>query len=500
MKNYSPMNNGIDIKILGDFGPFSKVGKSIGYRLTIGQSTYMIDCGAPPFLQIEDRELANVDGLIITHNHDDHKRWFTDVALFHLYECEEHRKLFLLTTEDIYDEIVKASGPALDRSLSKDSKKVIDIAYDHYLKYQIIGPRARYRIVSRGEGSGKTALYVADRNGDILGPDKAKIIISQITGRPRMLFNDPDYGEWIEPESFYPFSSKIFYEEDRNICRDKEGFTIEPIKAPVWHGISGIGLRICTEKETLIISSDTAHDKNLWKQLYKEKNSQRLNMSKEEFASTSVIYGDINDYIERTWSEERYTEAVNAFRDAVVIHDIASVNSIVHTDYNRLENTFLNKDKVMLTHSPDIITSEWVLCGIDKIYKIIGDEFFEVVDNKLYLINADVYHREGEKYYVGYRKENGRHKLYEENGLLKLSDDEGANDGKLLYRVDLYEDISGKYFPFIGGKDKKSIYLKRKDGKVEFVEFTAKGSRGRVVEDHRERLFNEKKVARRGSP
>jgi hypothetical protein len=494
------MADGITIKILGDFGPFSRVGKSIGYQMTIGRSTYMIDCGAPPFLQIGDSELKNVDGMIITHSHDDHKRWFTDIALFHLYESEEHRKLFLLTTEDIYDEIVKASGPALDRSLSKDSKNVIDIAHEEYIKHRIIGPRARYRIISRDEGSGKSALYIADGNGNILGPDKAKVVISQITGRPRMLFNDPDYGEWIEPESFYPFSSNIFYEEDRNIYRDKEGFTIEPIKAPVWHGISGIGIKICTGKETLILSSDTAHDKNLWKQLYTEKRTQRLNMPEKEFESASVIYGDINDYIERVWSKERYTEAVNAFSDAIVIHDIASTNSIVHTDYNRLENTFLNKDKVMLTHSPDSITSEWVLCGIDKTYKIIGNRFFEKVDDKLYPVDADVYRREGEKYCVGYRKENGRHILYEENGLLKLSEDEGANDGKPLYRVDLYEDISGKYFPFIGGKDKKSMYLKRNDGKVELVEVTPEGSRGRVVEDQRERLIKEKEVARRGSP
>jgi hypothetical protein len=494
------MTDGITIRILGDFGPFSRVGKSIGYQITIGQSTYLIDCGAPPFLQNSDHDLKCVDGMIVTHCHDDHKRWFTDIALFCFYETRPHKKVSLLTSEDVIDEIVTASGPALNRSLSKDSKKVIDIACEDYIDFQPMGPRAKYRIVSRNEGNGRTFLCVIDRDGNFLGKDKAKIIISKKTGRPRMLFKDPDYEEWIEPESFYPYSSSIFYEEDRRIYRGREGFTFEAIKSPVWHGLSGIGIKISTGKETLVLSSDTVHDKNLWKQLYKEKKSQRLNMSKEEFASASVIYGDINDYIERTWSEDRYTEAVNAFHDAVVIHDIASVDSIVHTDYNRLENTLLNKDMVMLTHGPDIITSEWVLCGIDKTYRILENRFFEIVDGRLYPMNADIYHREGETYYVGYRNDNGRYILYEENGLLKLSEDEGANHGKALYRIDLYEDISGKYFPFIGGKDKKHMYLKRSDGKIELVEFTVEGSRGRVVEDHRERLIEEKKAARMESP
>jgi ribonuclease BN (tRNA processing enzyme) len=494
------MVDGITIKILGDFGPFSKVGKSIGYLVTIGDASYLIDCGAPPFRQIEGLELQNINGIIITHCHDDHKRWFTDIALFYRYESNKSKKITLLTTEDIRDELIKASGPALDRSLSKDSKDVIDIAFEDYMKFLTLGPKARYRMISRDEGSGKTALYITDLNGNIIGPDKAKIIISQKSKRPRMLFKDPEYKEWIEPESFYPFSSNLFYEGDKNIYGDKEGFAIEAIKAPVWHGISTVGIKIRTDKETLVLSSDTTDDINLWKQLYTEKRKQRLGgMSKEEFESASIIYGNINDYIERVWSEERYAEAIKAFEDAVVIHDIASSESVVHTDYERLENTFLNKYKVMLTHSPDQITSEWVLCGIDKTYKIIGDEFFEVVDNKLYPINADVYHRNGEEYYVGYRNDNGRYILYEKEGLLNLSEDEGSNNGNPLYRVDLYEDISGKYFPFIGDKDKKRMYLEREDGKVELIEFTDDGSRGTVIESVRDKILELNMTATKGN-
>lgn len=46
------MGDGITLKILGDFGPFSRVGKSIGYLVKAEQSNFLLDCGAPLFQQI----------------------------------------------------------------------------------------------------------------------------------------------------------------------------------------------------------------------------------------------------------------------------------------------------------------------------------------------------------------------------------------------------------------------------------------------------------------
>ncbi|NOZ26336.1 MAG: hypothetical protein GXO94_09645 [Nitrospirae bacterium] len=483
------MTDGITVRILGDFGPFSSLGKSITYQVTIGRSTYLIDCGAPLFQQIGCQRLKEIEGLIITHCHDDHKRWFTDLALFNMYSPDIDRKFLLLTSEDIHDELVRSSGPALDRSLSKDSKNIIDISCEQYTDYRMIGPRAKYRIVSVDEGGGKTSLRITDRNGDVVGPDVAKIVISDRTKRPRMLFKDPDYKEWVEPESFYPFSSTVFYEEDRNVFRSPEGFTIEAVKSPVWHGIPCIGVKISTGRETLVFSSDTVNNRDLWRQLCTEKRIQRLGMSRAEFEAASVIHGDINDYIERIWSEERYQAAVDAFDDAIVIHDIAARNSIVHTDYEKLDRTSLKKEKVMLTHSLDRITSEWVLCDAGKTFRISGDEFFEVVGDGCYPMNADIYHKEDGRYFVGYRNENGKYGVYEKDGLLSLSREETPGLGALRYRVDLYEDISGRYFPVVEGED--SMYMERKDGKVELIEFTEEGSRGRVVGDHRGRLLKE---------
>ncbi len=481
------MTDGITVRILGDFGPFSRMGKSIGYQINIGHSSYLLDCGSPLFQQIGGHGLKKIKGLMVTHCHDDHKRWFTDLALFNMYVPDVTHKIFLLTSENVHKDLIRASGSALDRSLNVDSKKVVDIPFEDYVNHQVIGPKAKYKIVAVDEGEGKTALRIMDTKGNTVGPDVAKIVIGPETRRPRMLFKDPDYGEWVEPECFYPFSSDVFYEKDKNVFKDTEGFTIEAIKAPVWHGISAIGLKIKTNEETLIFSSDTVNDLELWKALCTEKRPQRLNMPAKEFGSASVIYGDINDYIERMWSEERYREAVNAYKDGIVIHDISIWGASVHTEYQKLNKTLLEKERVILTHSPDKIVSEWVLCDTEKIFKIKGDKFFEMAGDKPYPLNADIYYKEAGRYWVGYKNEKGKHTVYEKNGILSLSKEENAEHGTPLYKVDMYEDISGKYYPKLENKD--SMYLTRRDGTVELLEFTEKGSKGKLADNQRNKLL-----------
>lgn len=477
------MIDGITVHILGDFGPFSRMGKSIGYQVEIGDFICLVDCGAPLFQQIGGHKLKNINGIIVTHCHDDHKRWFSDLALFNLYAPDVHHRVSLLTSEDIHNGIVRASMPALEKSLSADSKTVVDIPYEAYVSPLMLGPKARYRIVARDEGNGRTGLCITDGSGAVLPPDRAKIVISLKTKTPRMLFKDPECGEWVEPESFYAYSSDLFYEAEKNIFRGPGGFTIEAVKAPVWHGIAGIGIRIKTGKETLVFSSDTVHDTELWKQLYTEKRARKSVMTDKEFDAAPVIYGDINDYIERTWSEARYLAAVSAFQDAVVIHDISAGNSIVHTDYEKLGNTVLEKDKTLLTHGPDRLTSEWTLCYSGKTFRISGRRFFEVVDGELCPMNADIYHKEAGKYFVGYRNERGKHAVYSNKGRLRFSSEDGTALGEPLYRVDLYEDIAGKYFPEL--EQENAMYRKRPDGKVEILETLSEGSRGRLVENRR---------------
>jgi ribonuclease BN (tRNA processing enzyme) len=479
------MNKEIIVKVLGDHGPFSTIGKSIGYQITIGKSSYLMDCGAPLFQQIGGEGLKNVSGVIVTHCHDDHKRWYSDLALFNMYAAgnPELKQVTLLTSEIVNEELMKASAPALDRSLSYDSKTIVDVPYEDFVAFTMIGPRSKYKIVSVCDGKGGLGHRIVDRNGNTVDPDIAKIIVNRKTNRCRMLFKDPNYKEWVEPESFYSFSSKVFYEEDQNILRDKEGFTIQALKAAVWHGIPAIGIKIKTDEETLIFSSDTVHDRELWNQLYTEKRVQKLSMSRGEFESALVIYGDINDYIERIWSEERYRDATREFDDAVVIHDIAGRQSVVHTDYNKLGTSFLRKDKTLLTHSPDTMTSEWVLCNTGKTYQIRGNKFREVVNGDTCAIDADVYHREEGRYFVGYKNKRGKYLIYEKDGLLGVAFDEKPKSGKVLYRVDMYEDKSGRYFPMPLAEN--SILFERSDGKVELIHFNGKGSNGKVLKNSR---------------
>lgn len=482
------MNKGITVRILGDSAPFSRAGKSIGYLITIGRSDYIVDCGAQLFQQIGGAGLKSFRGMVITHCHDDHKRWFTDLAIFYRYARDITGKIPLLTSEEVGKELWRMSEPALDRSLSDDSKRVIDIPYDKYIHYSMLGPRARYRIVSRDQGDGRFRLCVVDNEDTIVGPEKAKIVISRKTGRPRMLFRDPHYNEWIEPESFYSFSSEIFYEKEKNIFRDdEEDFSIEAVQAPVWHGVPNIGVKFKTGNETLIFSSDTYHNREVWKELCETKRAQRLNMSRKKFDAASVIHGDINDYIERTWSKERYKDAMHAFDDGVVIHDVSVRDSIVHTSYTMLQKTSLKKEKTILTHSPDRISSEWVLCCTDKTFRIVNNEYFELVGDDLYPMNADIYHKEHGKYYVGYKNDDGMYSVYRKDGMHYICSEREGWPGERLYRVDLYEDISGRYYPRL--IEEHEFYIQRNDGQVEKVVRTESGSVGRIVEDHRKRLL-----------
>ena len=490
-------SDGITVKVLGDYGPFSMMGKSIGYQVTItcpvgtcpagtcpaGSNSYLVDCGTPLFQQMGGDGLKTIQGLIITHCHDDHKRWFSDLALFHMYAPDMKRKVFLLTSETVKEGLFRASGPALETSLTSDSRQVADVSYGDYIDFRLIGPRARYRIKYGDDGT--MGIHVSDMDGNPVAPGRAKVIISNKTGRHRLLFKDPHYEEWVEPGSFYPFSSDLFYDEEKNIYRDPEGFTIEAINAPVWHGVPAIGVKFKTGSETLIFSSDTVHDRQLWEKLYSGKRTQRLSMTKKEFEAAPVIYGDINDYIERTWSRERFEDAVRSFEGAVVIHDITARRNPVHTNYRSLKNTALKKENSILTHSPDTMTSEWVLSEADKVFRIKGDSFYEVAADGLHPFDADIYHKESGRYYVGYKNESGNYIVYEQDGLLSISRAERPQSGKALYRVDLYEDIGGRYYPKI--ENKNALYRMRADEKVELVKFDEEGSRGEVVEDLRER-------------
>jgi hypothetical protein len=482
------ISSGISVRVLGDYGPFSRIGKSIGYQVTIGESCYLIDCGSPVFQKFGGHGLKAIKGLIITHCHDDHKRWFSDFALFNRYAPDVEHRLPLMTSERVNQGLDEGSSPALSMSLDVDCMRVIDIAYEEYVDFTSIAPKPKYRIERKLEKDGISTLVVADQQGCPLPPDRAKIFIGS-SGVPRLLFRDPPSGEWVEPESFYPFSSHVFYEERRTLFRDSEGFTIEAINAPVWHGVPSIGVKFCTAEETLIFSADTNHDLELWTEMYSRKIPQNRRISDSEFEESGVIFGDINDYIERIWSEERFRDAVAAFTDAIVIHDIFLRRSVVHTDYRRLNHTTLDRSKTILTHSPDKMTSEWLLSAAEKEFRVTGETFCEVVNSRDLPVIGDYFHKEDGKYYVCFKNSSGRHSIYERDSVLSLSTDPFRGEGSFVTNIDVYEDINGQYFPLI--ENETSHYSWRPDGRVELLEYDDSGSCGRIVEDSRPRLTRE---------
>ena len=481
------MSKNICLKILGDYGPFSREGRCISYEVEVCGDNYLVDCGAPLFKQLGGHHLKEVKGLFITHCHDDHKRWFTDLAIFHRYAKDISHKLALYTTENLNDEHKKSSSAALANTLSNCLKKVVGVKYDEYVDFRALGPRPLYRIVSQSVADGHKQLYIVNWKNEIVGPEQAKVVINPDTNRARMLFHDPHSDAWVDPELFYTFSDTTFHEKDQNIITGKKNYTIEAIKAPVWHGIIGIGLKISCAGETLVFSSDTVNDIDLWQKLYQEKRKPiYTDLTLAEFTAARVIYGDINNYIERVWSQARYNEAITSFVDAAVIHDISVNNSIVHTDYEKLGNTRLDKNRTILVHSPDRMTSEWILSAADKEFVVKNNLFMEKVGDRLFPLNADIYHREEGRYFVGYKNGKGKYTVYEKDGLLSLSNAYNFN-GKPYFKIDLYEDIEGRYYKNL--EDNNSSYEIRPDGRVELVQRTETGSRGTLIEkDERERL------------
>jgi hypothetical protein len=444
-----------------------------------------VDCGSPVFQKIGGHGLKDIKGLIITHCHDDHKRWFTDFALFNRYAPDINRRVSLFTSDDVNISLRVASDAALGSSLSYDSTQVIDIGYEEYVDYRPIAPRSKYRIDLQEMGSGLYRYRVVDNAGRELGPDRAKIFISPKRQTPRLLFRDPASSEWVEPATFYPFSSEVFYEPAAPY-RDPEGFTIEAINAPVWHGISCIGIKFATTRETLIFSSDTNHNRELWEQLYQEKRDCSGRHDDPAFRDAAVITGDINDYIERIWSEARYTDAVNTFRDAVVIHDIALRKSVVHTDYRDLDKTVLEPERTILTHGPDKLTSAWVLCEAEKNYVVRDGEVRELVGSDEYPFCADFYHKEDGRYFTCFKNDASPKAVLERDGILFLSSDPYRGNARLVCHVDIYEDLGGEYFP--GLEDELSYYQRRPDGQVERITMGDNASRGEIVSNQRPRL------------
>lgn len=478
------MGHDIIFDVIGNTNPFSMMGESSGYMVTVNDCSYLLDCGSPVFPSLGYQGIAEIKGIFATHSHEDHKRWFSDIVLFTFYNPLCKHRVKLISSENILEEFAKNSKGALERSLSHDSKRVIDIPYKNMVEEVTIGPKTKYFIILQATNDGFFHYEVKDRQGNTVHPDKAKIFINPEANRPRLLFKDDESGEWVEPESYYPFTATAFYEEDRNLFHDEQaGFTVKAIKSSVWHGVPTIGFKFMSGKNSLLFSADTVYRPSLWKELHEEYRPQKFEaIGRKEFEKSAIIYGDINDFIERTWSRERYETAMSAYEGSVVIHDVARKNSIVHTDYPDIGNAPI--DNLIFTHIPDSLTAWRPFLTSGKRLVLRDGNSYESVKGKLYPLEADVYIRHFSGNFVGYKSKKGAYKVIEKDDLLGII--EFGHPGKGLMRVDLYQDVGGEYFPFLNSPDK--YYSRRQDGKVELVTFDENSSIGRVVENLRGRI------------
>jgi putative transposase len=478
------MNRDIEFEVIGNTSPFSLMGESSCYMLTVNGQSYLVDCGSPIFPHLGYQGIADIKGIFATHSHEDHKRWFTDIVLFTFYNPLTKHKVRLVSSETILDEYAKNSKGALERSLSSDSKKVIDIPYENMVEPVIIGPRSKYFISLKRANAGSFHYQVEDRAGHAIGPEKAKIFFNPAATRPRLLFKDDESGEWVEPESFYCFESEVFYEKQKNVFQDdKAGLTVQAVKSTVWHGVSTIAFKFMTEENTLFFSADTVYKPSLWRELWEEYRPQKFTtISRKEFDESSVLTGDINDFIERTWSRERYEKAMSAYKGSVIIHDVARKNSIVHTDYPDIANA--PYETIFFTHNPDNLTSWRPILTSRRKLSLRRGRVYELVKGVIYPYDADVYvhHLSGD--FVGYQSEKGAYKVIEKDGLLGVVSSDDPRQGCM--RVDLYQDIKGEYYPLLAGFNR--AYHLRDDGKVEELAMERGGSAGRIVQNMRGKI------------
>ncbi len=479
---------GILIDIIGEGRPFSKYGQSISYHLNVCGYHYLVDCGAPIFEHIPHHHIEKINGLFATHSHQDHKRWFTDLALYLKYKVTGDRRLNLITTDPIHKEFMSDSRGALERTLSSDSCRVIEVPYRDFVNQVPFGPSPKYRIVEADGETGDGKWTVVTHDGEPVSPDRAKVIVKgqNQASRPRMLFRDPETSMWVEPRQYYSFHSDVFYQQDWQPVRHESStnsVTITPVKDPVWHGPPTIGIEINTPDERVVFSSDTVYDPDLWKRLTFETQDMTFrNISKQEFQSSRVLQADINDLIQKQWSEQRYRNARNFYRDAVVIHDCGPPGDPVHTDYASLRG--LECSELVLTHCPDRFISEFPIAIHGKTFHVKENQLFERTTNGTFPVKADVYMRESDSAYVGFKTGDGLFNVVKQNGSLEMVRRNKEVSGQSLMNVDLYRDIEGRYFPYLD--DNRKTYEVISEDRVERVTRWEDGSSGVRVRSVRE--------------
>ncbi len=422
----SARGRGIAVEVLGDSALFSRPGKGVSYLVRSGRTRLLLECGVSPFRPLGPEGVARLRGVIVTHSHFDHHRYLTELALHHRYALG--RALPVLSTEAVLRDIAECSAPALVRTLSDDARRVRDVPYGKFIKGVRLGPRARYRLERRAAG-GRVAWRAVDAaTGRAAGPRRAKAVTGRPGTAPHLLVFDREYGEWVDPESFYAFGERAFYAGGNRPWRCREsGLLVRALKAPSWHGPSSAAILFERGKARLAFSSDTVYDPELWRELAEKKRRQRLPMGRRRFLDAAEVRGDIHQLTERTWSRRRLKEALCAFDGAVVFHDADYPGSVVHTIYGKLSaaagGASARWKGLVLTHTPERFTALHPVSFPGASFRVTASGLAGLRGGPV------AWHKQGDRVYSLKKSKRGRYALAFADGGLTIVRLKGRRPG-----------------------------------------------------------------------
>jgi len=474
----------IVIDVLGDSSTFSRAGKGIAYHLKAGGAEFLVDCGAPVISLLGEEALSRLDGVIVTHAHDDHRRWLSDLVLHQTFSAREDERVRLMASPEVLTACRHSLEPALSRTLSDDSSRVEDLPFERFVEPIRLGPAARFRT----RHTGGRSWEVVDENDDPVAPSRARAMLAEGVQRPRLLYRDPESSAWVEPEAYYPFTDGTFYrpcDPQRHGYEHPSGLRVTPVKATAWHGPPTTSLLFEYGDQSVFFSSDTVYDPELWERLCRPRTPPE-DPGEEPWAKRVCLHADINRFVERTWSDRRRERARSFYEsDRVIVHDVAGADSPVHTHYRHLED---REGGLLLTHTPESFTARHPIAAPGKTYVVAENRLWERPhgSHDLYGLEADCFHKEKNRLYVGVEDPGGSEKLRRTRpGVFELGEDaDGGPHG--TGPLKLYRDLRGSYFPKL--EEENARYARRPDGSVERRIYGEATSEGRTVPDRRETL------------
>jgi hypothetical protein len=402
------MADSITVRILGDAPLFSKAGKGFSYAVSCGGSTHLVDCGANVFDALTPKELVSLDGIFITHAHSDHVRYLADLAFYLYFSTRRDKPLRIIATDEILAQVGAGLRDSMETTLTPDRRFAMQIPYEDFIESVPIGPEALYVIEPPNPHRYDSIPSVRRRtSGANVPPHKAKVCIEPRTRRQSILFYDTKTKCWVDPECFYDFSSKAYYEEEQREYHDgNAGLKVVATKMGIWHGIESVGYKFHHGESSVLITGDTAADLDLWRRLATEK-IRLSGMKSERFLKARLVGDDPAHFIERVWSAERIEGLGNLYGGTATFHECGGDEKVVHTGYAPLERLWSTavgereKDSsLVLTHTPSQMVSRFPIAMPGQKYVIEGGKLAGHS-------SADYYVKDGDSLHLAYRDSEG---------------------------------------------------------------------------------------------